>query len=330
MISEAWIKKVVDGPVIQANNRQLREFADQLQTCAETLKALGMLDQISNRRELIKIVERLPYHLRSRWLRQVKHIRDNNRNPNIMDVVNFINDVAEEMNDPVFGTLLQSGVKANRTSPSRQVPSKGNFATSVSTPTPHRCILCREPHSLFGCNLFKEMKPDQRFHLAQQHILCFNCLRPGHMWSKCTLNRTCSVKGCTLKHTKFLHNPSARDSRSGQSADSRSRPSQSADSGSSQSADSTTQTDQHGSSNVESSSHTSSDGKGAGYRVALPTIPVQVRAANGNAVTETFALLDSGSTNSYWTQELADSLEAKGKQDGNSFHVRKAEQQDAV
>lgn len=181
-ISEAWVRKVTDGPAIPNSPKHLREFADTLNACAETLKALGMIHEISNRRELLKIVERLPFHLRSRWLRQVKGIRDNNRNPNIMDVVRFINDVAEELNDPVFGTLLQSGMKTNKAPTSKQAPSRGNFAASeTSAPTPHECILCKKPHSLFGCSLFKEMKPDKRFNLAQQHRLCFNCLRPGHI-----------------------------------------------------------------------------------------------------------------------------------------------------
>ncbi|XP_071483368.1 uncharacterized protein [Diadema antillarum] len=114
VISEAWIKRVVEGPAIQSNSKQLRDFADQLKTCAETLRALGMLQEISNRREMVKIVERLPYHLRSRWLKLVKTIRDRGRSPHILDIVEFIAEAAEELNDPVFGSLLQSGTKDGR------------------------------------------------------------------------------------------------------------------------------------------------------------------------------------------------------------------------
>eukprot|EP00057_Strongylocentrotus_purpuratus_P021792 XP_011676266.1 PREDICTED: uncharacterized protein LOC105444125 [Strongylocentrotus purpuratus] len=99
-ISNAWIRKVTEGPVIQSNPKHLRDFADQLKTCAETLMALGMLHEMSSRSELVKVIERLPFHLKSRWLRFVKTIRDSGRQPNIQHAVEFITGAADELNDP--------------------------------------------------------------------------------------------------------------------------------------------------------------------------------------------------------------------------------------
>ncbi|XP_072173108.1 uncharacterized protein [Diadema setosum] len=113
-VSDAWIKKVTEGPAIQNNPKRLRDFADQLKTCAETLTALGMLHEMSSRSELVKVIERLPFHLKSRWLRHVKTIRDMGRSRNICDAVEFIMVAAEELNDPIFGALVQGGHKTGQ------------------------------------------------------------------------------------------------------------------------------------------------------------------------------------------------------------------------
>eukprot|EP00057_Strongylocentrotus_purpuratus_P035583 XP_800072.1 PREDICTED: uncharacterized protein LOC580084 [Strongylocentrotus purpuratus] len=155
-ISDAWIRKVTEGPVIQSNPKHLRDFADQLKTCAETLMALGMLHEMSSRSELVKVIERLPFHLKSRWLRFVKTIRDSGRQPNIQHAVEFITGAADELNDPVFGALLMGGPKNlgnARIVKERTVSSRGQasmFTTSVNSSTKN-CIMCQDSHDLFGC-----------------------------------------------------------------------------------------------------------------------------------------------------------------------------------
>ena len=303
-ISEAWVRRVTDGPAIPNNSKHLRDFADTLNACAETLKALGMINEISNRRELLKIIERLPFNLRSRWLKHVKNIRDNGRTPTILDAVSFIDDAAKELNDPVFGRLLQSGVKDKP-----HTYRKGTFSTSAtsSSSVVSSCILCQADHSLFYCQQFKDMTPDQRFQFAFDKRLCFNCLLHGHTSSQCNLRRTCTVKGCGLKHTKFLHTGRMI----GRSSDGYRFPREA--SKSANQSNSATQTE-YGNANADSSSHASCDTTGAGvYRVALPIIPVTVRSPDGNKQYNTYALLDSGSTNSFCLQELADELQVKGK-----------------
>ncbi|XP_011669772.2 uncharacterized protein LOC100889397 [Strongylocentrotus purpuratus] len=296
-ISDAWIRKVTEGPVIQSNPKHLRDFADQLKTCAETLMALGMLHEMSSRSELVKVIERLPFHLKSRWLRFVKTIRDSGRQPNIQHAVEFITGAADELNDPVFGALLMGGPKnlgSTRSVKERTVSGRGQasmFTTSVNSSTKN-CIMCQDSHDLFGCQEFKAMEPDERFDFAFKNRLCFNCLLPGHVSSKCILNRTCSVKGCNQRHTKFLHtgrNPTPWRTRR-------------------ESNDSSTQTD------YDVASHASSNAtRAGGCRVALPIIPVTVSAADGGESIETLALLDPGSTNSFCLQELIDELQTKGK-----------------
>ena len=58
-VTNSWIRKVSDGAVIKAGDREaLQDLADFLKNCVVTLKATGRLAQINNEDRLIKILER--------------------------------------------------------------------------------------------------------------------------------------------------------------------------------------------------------------------------------------------------------------------------------
>ena len=71
-ISELWVKKVTEGPVVRhGEGRCLQELADDLRSCKETLQAMNKLDEIDTQRSMVKIVERLPQSLQGRWRKSV-------------------------------------------------------------------------------------------------------------------------------------------------------------------------------------------------------------------------------------------------------------------
>lgn len=106
-ISEAWVKKITSGGRISANDKQsLQEFGDDLKACHETLCSMGYESELNNQRILVQIVEHLPNFLIVRWRRETRLIRKSrNRSPFIADLVTFVLDAAEELNDPIFGDL---------------------------------------------------------------------------------------------------------------------------------------------------------------------------------------------------------------------------------
>ena len=67
------------------------------------------------------------------------------------------------------------------------------------------CVVCKEEHDLLYCNRFKTMPVNEFIEVANRNKLCFNCLKPSHTYSRCRLERMCSVVGRGKKHTKFLH-----------------------------------------------------------------------------------------------------------------------------
>ena len=98
---DARIKRVTVSQVISPKDCDgLREFADELRNCGETLKT---------KREMVNIVERLPMYLRSRWLREVQSTRKRfHVSPDIEQLIGFAEEAATESNDPVYGQLFYS------------------------------------------------------------------------------------------------------------------------------------------------------------------------------------------------------------------------------
>ena len=139
------------------------------------------------------------------------------------------------------------------------------------------------------------MKTEERLKFARENKLCYNCLNGGHMAHRCGLRRTCSIPGCGKKHTKFLHPM-------GQSQ---------ADSNTDESGASVTQGN-NGFVGGESENFSLS-GAGGSRRVVLPIVPVIVKTPGSQLEVETHALLDSGSTHSFCSSELAEKLKIKGK-----------------
>ncbi|XP_038050892.1 uncharacterized protein LOC119724042 [Patiria miniata] len=298
-VADAWMKKVTRGQTVSPHDgKAIREMADELKVCYETLQAMGYENEMAHQSFLRDIVERLPNYLRYRWVRKVRDLeRKEDRMPKVKDLVAYIDDVAEEENNPVYGTSTwerSRDVPQKRRTQPRQ---RGSFAVA-SVPervVTRECSLCKGEHTLFGCQQFKAKSPQDRLSYAKQERLCFNCLRRGHMTSACRLNRTCTVSGCGRKHTKFLHIPQTMQQR------------EEAASQANTSLDAPVQNGY-----IDSAAEAScSNVTGAG-RTVLPIVPVRVKAAGGSVFIRTHALLDTGSTNTFCTEHLARQLGVEG------------------
>ena len=151
--------------------------------------------------------------------------------------------------------------------------SSATFPQTPWNSTARPCVVCSQPHRLFYYETFKSMKPRARFEIAFRSKLCYNCLLGGHFAHECGKQSTCTMPGCGKKHTRFIYLERSDRSQTGGS-DSR---------GASQ-----------GVSNATASS--------GGSTVYLPIVPINV---NNHT---TYALLDSGSTNTFMSQSLASRL----------------------
>ena len=67
---------------------------------------MSKLEETDTRRSMVKIVERLPPSLQSRWRKLVvKTLQVTGRYPSIAKLTHFVSKAAREATDPVFGVL---------------------------------------------------------------------------------------------------------------------------------------------------------------------------------------------------------------------------------
>jgi hypothetical protein len=220
-ISEAWIRKVTEGSAIRPNNGgDIQDLADDVRNCAETLRAMDRLEEIDSRVRMVKIVQRLPMYLQSRWTRLSVSVKERTGvYPDILNLVDFLDTVAKEANDPIFGApALHHEPKTKQMKPKKQgksfnvqvaSTSKKETESNQNRPTPavqRQCPLCEADHNVTSCGQFKKMSPEKRLEFAKDKKLCFSCLKPGnHTIRWCHFKATCGVNGCTHKHSRLLH-----------------------------------------------------------------------------------------------------------------------------
>ena len=87
-------------------------------------------------------------------------------------------------------------------------------ASSFSTTSFTKCILCKESHCLYACKTFLEQDVPTRIQTAKSLKICFNCLRQGHGAKNCksTKCKLCQGLHNTLLHLTTQHNTVQRHS----------------------------------------------------------------------------------------------------------------------
>ncbi|KAL7875058.1 hypothetical protein SRHO_G00060280 [Serrasalmus rhombeus] len=311
-ISQAWVEKVLNFKEIR-DNVQLRDFADQLRGCKDTLSAMKCEEELSGRRTLVEIISKLPPDLRSKWLNINYDITKGGRLPKLEDVVNFVETEAEKRSDPVFGSIVN--YKKQEKPGNIMLPNKGskkpypNYSANVkaaavqeskSTPTKRtansKCLKCSEPHFLNQCPAFRSLTVPERLMFVQEKHLCQNCFMMGHRAEVCTRNWVCNVPGCGQKHNKWLH-PNHTNKQNATA---------------SQNATGDNKTTQQNQSTQSPNVTCGFAGAGNG-KVCLPIVPVVVRGKASNISSVTYALLDAGANTSLVSEELTKKLKVKGK-----------------
>ncbi len=306
VISKAWIHKITEGPTLKPNDvTELRRYADIVRGCVVTLKAMGRISEIDNQLRMKKIVEKLPFNMQARWRQQaVGCMRATGEYPDIDHLAQFVEMIAEEVNDPVFG-LFDNTVKPPPQPQGFKKNPASSFAVQESSKPYGSCKCCGENHYLYRCEAFNQMELKQRLAFVIKNKLCFNCFSCNHTSPTCPKNSMCGVNNCTRKHSSMLHDSSrtqAKPSTASPNIDVK-VPIH----------DTATAPEDHPS---HQSSVYGSGVNGAGSsRIALPIVPVCVKGNDESDVgIQTYALLDPGSTNSFCSEELASALNVQGSE----------------
>lgn len=136
-IGQAWIQKIMEHPQVKGH-ADMRELADLLQNCGQTMKAMKAETRLNNPQTLQSIWLKLPTYLQDRWTRaDMKLQREQNRESVFDDMVEFITQAAEEADHPVYGrsVLSKEKVKEKFTKGGKSGPERrqtGSHAASAS------------------------------------------------------------------------------------------------------------------------------------------------------------------------------------------------------
>ena len=335
MITESITEKLRSGKAVY-RKEDIQELADDLTSCVTTLQEMDRLHEIDTQRTMIDIVDRLPKYAKHRWQKKAVELkRDTGSYPDIVKLMSFMCDLADEVNDPVYGKQEDKPKKTPPSKEKKYSPRSFNAGTTVQKGDSYVqgqtsqsskntqfhsydiCPLCKETHRLFYCQQFKSMKPVDRRQFVLSKNLCQNCLLNNHCTKDCRKPGRCTV--CNEKHTKFIH----LDNMNVDSSVSSCLVSNDKLNCSGVSPNVQVNDDQGGNSVMPSDVQVSLDIK-TNHNVSqilLPLVPVVV-----NGTYATHALLDNASTNSFCSEKLVNSLGLKGT--GTTLNLSTIERSD--
>ena len=191
LVGNAFRSKLACWPKVSNYDRSgIRSFSDFLLQClaAKDRFSLHMLD---DEFENVKILEKLPNWVASRWSRIVFECRSREgRFPPFSEFVYFLAKESDMVNDPIFSNFKES--RRDHTIV---------HSTDASQKSP--CSFCSGNHFVNYCKSFIELSSDEKRKIIVEKRLCYSCLRSNHISSACQHKLSCNV--CKKLHPSSLH-----------------------------------------------------------------------------------------------------------------------------
>ena len=142
--------------------------------------------------------------------------------PPVEDLFTFLKDQADQLEDtkgrhkPVqkskglTHSITSPHINNNQNNASHQSQRGGSQPSRQAhggTPTNNKppCPMCQGAHPLFYCPTFEGMAVAARKEKVMALKLCLNCLKPHHMARECNSSFRCKAPGCGRKHNSLLH-----------------------------------------------------------------------------------------------------------------------------
>ena len=103
LVSQKIQSQLKSGKPIR-KSEDLQQLADDLSIASATLGKLSMTSEIDTQHSIVSILERCPQYVQNKWTKKaLKHKRENSVYPGFDSLVRFMNEIATEACDPVFG-----------------------------------------------------------------------------------------------------------------------------------------------------------------------------------------------------------------------------------
>ena len=215
------------------------------------------------------------------------------RSGNLAEIIKFLERVAKETADTTFPArdIDPSPIKSQKQIHATHMEPVDPMSNSSNQHNSYSCPMCKEPHYLNQCSVFRGLSVAERTDFVKCQGLCMNCFHSSHQAEACTRSWVCNIEGCRAKRNRWLH-PTMSAHPSTQLLNESKQRSQSQTSA-------ITQTSNH---------HLSLTTKCTYHEnVALPIIPILVKGSS-QKVKKVYAMLDNGSTGSLCTERLVKEL----------------------
>jgi len=307
IVASCYEKELLTFPRINADNREaLMDFSILFERSLSVMDELGEFASLNSLETLKEILGKLSTRYRFDWTERAFQIRERTgREAGFREMVEFIGYKAEVMNS-MYAKLDWSGKAiGNRSSmmekdatPHKRRPAvlntvkgKGQGLSDTADAKPmSQCLYCsKENHRLAMCKEFQKLLYSEKIKWVQENHLCFRCLKKGHWSNKCNEKEGCTKKGCkNPKHHTLLHDEERDQSKEVAQG----------------------QSERSDSEKVCSSLQNMNKEETKSSLPLLATVPVRVSCGEREILT--YALLDSGSQQTFCTQRLVDELRLEG------------------
>nr|XP_029732110.1 uncharacterized protein LOC115268197 [Aedes albopictus] len=183
-------------PMTQESGKQLRELIEECTRHVDSLRyhgydVLGLSDIL-----LVNIIaSRLDFETKKMWEATNKH----GVIPTYADTISFLEKHTQVLERV---EVSQQKVKQKPSSATHTQKSQSR-ATTLTVTNELRCVFCEKAHFNHQCEELLKLSATDRNAKAKQAGVCYNCLRKGHMTSKCSSKHSC--RDCNKRHHTVLH-----------------------------------------------------------------------------------------------------------------------------
>ena len=314
IIADICEQQLRDASQVKSNDTtSLKSFSELLEKTFTTLQNLNELSSVNSLDAISKLVSKLPFDMRKRWVRESVTIEKGGRVAKFGDFVKFVTRESDEQGS-LYGRRVFAAKPEHKPTGyvkglSEQTKNKHKSSSSFminsnfNARARAQCWYCDDcDHRLHDCPKFKEIPVKDKSSFVKSKRLCFKCLSSQHKTNVCKRTNTCSVPGCkgTYHHT-LLHNPrpvkADAQVQVGRDTFEDAQLTKEVEAGCS------------GNNSVAACSHDSNNSDG----VYLCVVPVRVHCEGKTVLT--YAFLDQGSTHSFCDTKLVQALGATGREE---------------
>ena len=208
LVSEKIIKDIRKGNPVK-NAEELQQLADEIQNCEVTLKQMKRYHEVDTQQTIIDVANRLQPYIRTRWKKKALEIkRSKDEYPSFHDLVLFVQEFAEDANDPVYGQFnTRVALTDSRSHVKEKSIQSTNFMASTKMSVPAKktfCTLRKAEHRLIFCPEFKCMDVQKRKKFVCDNRLCEICLHYGHFKKSCRSPYVCVLYRVVIRSIPVL------------------------------------------------------------------------------------------------------------------------------